>query len=132
MLPDENNAVVELLRKIVVGWSRPALKKFRGAMDLVYRKGAASVMTIPDHNLTCAGGPCALNRGIHFADENPARLDVPPLSGQQLLVRIVYTAGAFQIGHDQNTGALRKTDRAKQENAEYDPHHNHLYSTKST
>src|ERR1700674_2706841 len=97
-------------------------------MDLVYRKGTASVMTIPDHNLTGAGRPCALHCGIHFADENPPRLEVPPLSGQQLLVSIVHAAGAFQIGHAQNARALRKTDRAKQEHAEYEPRHTNSYS----
>jgi hypothetical protein len=97
---------------------RFALKELRAGMDLIYRKRAASVVAIPDDHLGGASRPRALHRGIHFADKDPARFGVPPLSGQQLLVRIVHTAGAFQVGHDQNAGALRKAERVEPENAE--------------
>ena len=111
--------------------SRLALKKFRAAMDLIHREGAASVMPIPDDDFACARGPGPLNSGVHFADEDLPRLHVPPLSRQQLFVGIVYTARALEIGHDQNAGTLRKTDRVEQENAEYDFNHNQLLLSES-
>src|SRR4051812_44011977 len=88
-------------------------------------------MAVPDDHLSGAGCNGALHRGIHFAGENAPRFEVSPLPRQQLFVGIVDTAGAFQIGHDQNASALRKTDGTEPKNAAQDPRHSTSCSLRS-
>jgi len=116
VLTDEHDAVVQMVAKIVVCWCRPSLNQFRGWIDLVYRQRPAAVVSVPDYDLArsrCAG---ASDSRVDFSREEITRLHVPALSRQHLLVAIVHTPYAFEIGDDEDPGALGKRDEARQEN----------------
>ena len=72
-------------------------------------------MAVPDDDLFRAREPRAADGGIHLAGEDVARFDVTALAGQQLLFAVVHSAGALQVGHNQDARALRQRQRAKQE-----------------
>ena len=120
MLPDENNAVVEFLREVIVGRCRTTLEQFRAARYLIHGESAAAVVTIPNHDFSSPGSPRALHRRAHFTGEQTARFRIAPLTGEQLLVAIVDAAHSFQIGDDEDPRAvaLRQTRGGQQDGDE--------------
>ena len=112
MLPHEHDPVIQPVLQIVARGGRPPLDQLRAAVNFVDGKRTASIVPVPYDCLTGSALEGAFHSGIDFASKQPARFLEASLAGKQLLVGVIHSADALEVGDNHDPGSFCDLERA--------------------
>ena len=112
MLPHEHDPVVQPVLQIVARGGRPPLKQLRAAVKFVDGKRTAPIVPVPQDHLTRSALEGAFHSGIGLAGEQPARFLEASLAGKQLLLGVVHSADALEVGDNHDLRSFRDLEPA--------------------